>query len=376
MNVFFVRGCIIEVMGIISIAVYEWIARFWPEGATALYAHSDTICQVTVLLLFYICIRVPLGWFLEIACRFPVPVRLSIGARLRALCHLVILIFCGCLRGQRVALFVAFRALCLVGMFGLLGCVMWAFIEPYHPQVRYIEFTAPKITQPLRLVQLSDLHCDEFERAEPQLPGLLRELKPAAILFTGDGFNTERGASTFFKTIRSLREVAPVYAVRGNWEVWAFPQVEVFAPSGMISLEGTAVALPAGEGRVWLCGAEVARLGAGIDKLRTLPADEFKIFLQHFPCHWRDVDEYADLYLAGDTHGGQIRLPLLGPIGMARRVDGKMYDDGLQKPGKHVQLYVNHGYGMMGGSMPRVRFNCPPEITVIDILPPAIALAH
>ncbi len=306
--------------------------------------YPDTLCQIVVMTAVYLCFRVSLGWLLRVVCERPYP-RWGVARTL-------------------------FRVGCLLGCFAVFACVLWAFTEPYHPRLYHVNLPVSGITQPLRLVQISDLHCDDFERAEPKLIALVAELKPAAILFTGDGFNTADGARTFFRCIRQLREIAPVYGVRGNWEVWAFPQIEVFGSSGMINLEGEAVALSAGAGRVWICGAEAGRPGPGIDRLNTLPKNEFKIFLQHFPCNWREADAYADLQLSGDTHGGQVQFPLLGPISITRRIDGRGYRDGLQKPGSHIMLYVNHGFGMMGGMMPRVRFLCPPEITVLTLNPP------
>lgn len=321
------------------VALPEWIgavAGYWRE-------HSDTVCQIVLLTAVYVCVRVSLGWLLRIACERPYP---KWGARR-----------------------IVFRVGCVLGSVFFFACLLWSFIEPYHPVVTSLNLSAPGITKPLRLVQITDLHCDDVERAEPELVRLVAQLKPEAILFTGDGFNTEAGAQTFFRCMRRLGEIAPVYGVRGNWEVWSFPQVEVFGPSGMKNLEGEAVALEAGAGRVWIAGAQVGMVGPGIDRLKSLPAGEYKILLQHYPCNWREADRYADLQLSGDTHGGQIHVPLLGPFAITRRIDGRSYPDGLQKPGERILLYVNHGFGMMGGMMPRVRFNCPPEITLITLNP-------
>jgi predicted MPP superfamily phosphohydrolase len=65
--------------------------------------------------------------------------------------------------------------------------------------------------------------------------------------------------------------------------------------------------------------------------------------------------------LAGHSHGGQVRLPIVGAL---HRVDGgKKYIQGLFRLGK-MQLYVNRGIGTVG--LP-FRLNCPPEITLFTL---------
>jgi predicted MPP superfamily phosphohydrolase len=63
------------------------------------------------------------------------------------------------------------------------------------------------------------------------------------------------------------------------------------------------------------------------------------------------------LQLSGHSHGGQMRLPGIGPIVLPRYA--QKYHNGLYQVGKG-QVYTNRGIGIIG---PAVRFNCPPEIT-------------
>jgi predicted MPP superfamily phosphohydrolase len=86
--------------------------------------------------------------------------------------------------------------------------------------------------------------------------------------------------------------------------------------------------------------------------------------------HTPDLIETAselgvDLYLAGHTHGGQVRLPWLGAIFTASRY-GKRYEMGSYRVGR-TQLYVSRGIGMEGLGTPRVRFLCPPEIVELEL---------
>ncbi len=70
-----------------------------------------------------------------------------------------------------------------------------------------------------------------------------------------------------------------------------------------------------------------------------------------------------NLILAGHTHGGQVRIPFLGSLDITQSHNLK-YDMGLFEDQGTV-MYVNRG---IGTSMFPVRFNCPPEITLLKFI--------
>jgi predicted MPP superfamily phosphohydrolase len=67
-----------------------------------------------------------------------------------------------------------------------------------------------------------------------------------------------------------------------------------------------------------------------------------------------------DLYLAGHTHGGQLRLPLYGALFTSSRW-GKRYEMGRYEA-QGTTLYVSRGLGLEGLGAPRARFLAPPEL--------------
>jgi predicted MPP superfamily phosphohydrolase len=116
----------------------------------------------------------------------------------------------------------------------------------------------------------------------------------------------------------------------------------------------------------------VANLGLERDResLETLmsqaPADAWSILMYHTPDLVATAAELGvDLYLAGHTHGGQVRLPWFGAILTASKY-GKRYEAGPYQVGA-TQLYVSRGLGMEGLGAPRVRFLCQPEIVVLEL---------
>ena len=116
--------------------------------------------------------------------------------------------------------------------------------------------------------------------------------------------------------------------------------------------------------RFWLAGVDDVLGGkARVEEcLRGIPASDMTVMHCHEPDFADDVRRYpVDLQLSGHSHGGQIRLPLIGapylPPG------GKQYPRGLRRLGP-LTLYTNCGIGTI--RIP-VRFDCPPEVTLLTL---------
>ena len=272
---------------------------------------------------------------------------------------------------SRVRRRLAAGVLALAGLQTL--CVLWAFfVEPFWPQVDRLRIETLKLapnTRPVRLVLVADTHCDPRARTERRVPDLVRGLKPDVIVFAGDAVNSTDGLTTFKTLMTRLAEIAPTWSVRGNWEAWWFKSLDLYSGTGVRDLGGKAVRVAAGESEVWICGGVFGEEGERAAALKGVPAGRFSIFVHHYPEVGADVLRAggADLALGGDTHGGQVRLPLVGPLVRISR-SGEYFDIGAQRVGDGI-LYVNRGLGMEGGRAPRVRFMCRPEITLIEIAP-------
>jgi hypothetical protein len=93
--------------------------------------------------------------------------------------------------------------------------------------------------------------------------------------------------------------------------------------------------------------------------------DGFRVLLSHTPDHFAWARRQGvDVMLAGHNHGGQIVLPVIGPVfGPSRH--GVRYAGGAfwEDP---TLLYVSRG---LSGRRP-LRFNCPPELTRLILTPP------
>ncbi len=158
--------------------------------------------------------------------------------------------------------------------------------------------------------------------------------------------------------MRELGAPHGVYASLGNWDRDPRP---IFDGTGVELLAERSV-------EIIVRGApvRVAGCGFGISPkvLGTAPPDTLNILLYHHPDFLEQFSHLGyDLVLSGHTHGGQVRLPGLGPfIHMSR----SGYDAGLYTMDKTV-LYVNRGLGAEGGPLPEFRLFCRPEVTVLDV---------
>ena len=113
-----------------------------------------------------------------------------------------------------------------------------------------------------------------------------------------------------------------------------------------------------------LAGNELPWFKPAADPRTFPPRSEvpLRIVLAHSPdqLEWaRQAD--GDLMLAGHTHGGQIRLPLIGPV-LSPSLKGVHYASGLFYEPPTI-LNVSRG---LSGEVP-LRMNCTPEIVHLTL---------
>lgn len=256
-----------------------------------------------------------------------------------------------------------------VAILGIVCMLYGYFIEPYWIETNYLQIKTLALKKAkIRVVQISDLHCDIKKRNEPSLANRINELNPDIVVFTGDCLNTSAALPNFQEAISGIRAKIGLFAVKGNWDGWYWKDLELFKGTGFKVLDNRAEEITIGEDKIYLVGISCNDSAIWDRVIKGIPHDEFCIFLYHYP-DLADEVRYSgiDLYLAGHTHGGQVRLPFYGAMVTLSQL-GKKYESGKYMLGD-LMLYVNRGIGMEGGPIPRVRFLCRPEITVFDIHP-------
>jgi len=214
------------------------------------------------------------------------------------------------------------------------------------------------------------MHSDPSPRLEDRLPALIAAEHPDLVVYTGDSINSPEALPVFRRCMTRIAEIAPTFAVRGNWDSWYWRDIDLFGGTGVRELDGHAGEVDVAGTAVWVAGVPVGHESLAEAALGEVPAGALSLFLYHYP--YPDVLpaadwERVDLFCAGHTHGGQVALPLYGAI-MTLSKYGKRYEAGLYRLAR-TWMYVNRGIGLEGGSAPRVRFCARPEITVVEIEP-------
>jgi predicted MPP superfamily phosphohydrolase len=119
----------------------------------------------------------------------------------------------------------------------------------------------------------------------------------------------------------------------------------------------------------WRDDARGTRLELALARSPAVPPGTPRVLLSHTPDVALEASQRGiELVLAGHTHGGQVRLPWIGPL-TTRSFLGIHYDHGLfafaaPNPRGLTYLFVNSG---IGTSLLPLRFLCPPRYAVIDL---------
>jgi len=166
---------------------------------------------------------------------------------------------------------------------GLLCAMYGYFVEPYWPAVTHIQIASTKLSEgagPVRVALISDLHCDAKPRLEERLPLLIANENPDLILFTGDCLNSSDGLAVFQKCMTALAQLAPTFAVRGNWDMAYWSELDLFGGTGVVELDGRRSKLVIRGVPVSLSGLAIgheSRMDDLLDRARTMPSTCFCI---------------------------------------------------------------------------------------------------
>jgi hypothetical protein len=257
----------------------------------------------------------------------------------------------------------------LLAGLGVLCFLYGYFVEPYRIEVTIVEIKTDKLKEAsFRIVQISDTHCDRKIRNEDRVVEIVNALEADVVVFTGDSINTAAAGGAFKEMMRKVEAKIGKYAVRGNFDVWYWSQMEVFEGTGFEVLDEESVLVEKDNEAIEIAGIGIRGSGWLSKTTKDLSAERFGVLLHHYPDLIEEPEiANVDLYLAGHTHGGQVALPLYGAMITLSKY-GKRYEAGKYVVGDTI-LYVNRGIGMEGGRVPRVRFCARPEITVFDIVP-------
>jgi predicted MPP superfamily phosphohydrolase len=234
----------------------------------------------------------------------------------------------------------------------------------------------PRLPRPLdglTILHISDLHFTGMV-GKAYFREVVRagnELKPDLAAVTGDLVDKTGCISWIPDTLGQLTARYGVYVILGNHDLHVdeIALRKTLADSGLIGLGGRWMRIEIRGQTVIMAGNELPWYAPAADlencPPRTPDCGQLRIALSHSPdqLDWARTND-VDLMLSGHTHGGQIRIPLLGPVFLPS-ASGVKYDYGVFHAPPTI-LHVTRG---ISGRQP-LRWNCVPEIALLTLHTP------
>jgi predicted MPP superfamily phosphohydrolase len=263
---------------------------------------------------------------------------------------------------------------------GTVLLLVGGWLEPHRIALTELEITVPGLTAPVRLLHVTDLHVERFSRREAAVIKLAQAANPDLIVVTGDYMNLSyvhdpQAQADSQRVLAALSAPGGVYATLGSPPLDVrslMPDFFADLPVHLLRREARTLDLGAGRRLTLLgmdCSHDLSFDAALLDEIvAETPSDCPRILLFHSPeLMPQAVAHGLDVYLCGHTHGGQVRLPGYGALLTSSQL-GKRYEMGHYHE-KRTHLYVSRGIGLEGLSAPRIRFLCPPELTLVTLRP-------
>lgn len=235
-----------------------------------------------------------------------------------------------------------------------------------HIEISTHTLRVPGLPRALDVLHLTDIHLRGRDAWVDRLADAVAQERPDLVAITGDVVTRGWHADAVDCFLGAL-PAAPLgrYAVMGNWEYWSGAHREAWEPilrgHGVELLNDRVVALDGFD----LAGTDDLLAGEpdldGVfGAMRGVPT----VLLTHSPGIFPRVARApVRLVLAGHTHGGQVRLPLLGPFFLPRG-SGSYPWGWYEQDG--VWMFVSRG---LGWSVAPVRWRAAPEVARLRLLP-------
>ena len=263
---------------------------------------------------------------------------------------------------------------------GVLAVALWAVvIEPRWLRVRPRELAVPGWSEGLdglRVAILADLHAGAppvHERRLHEIVASVNAAAPEIVVILGDflahvgPFGDPLEPEAVMVPLARLEAPLGVFAVLGNhdWPHGGERLIRAAADAGVRVLDDDAArVLRHGRHPLWLAGiADAASRAPDVSLTLRRVRDEAPVLaLTHSPDVFPHVPARVSLTLAGHTHGGQVRLPIVTRRVVPSRFGDRYLRYHVEEEGRH--LFVSPGVGTAG--LP-IRFRAPPEVTILTV---------
>lgn len=260
--------------------------------------------------------------------------------------------------------------LCLIT--AVLLTVVWAYSN-FTLQTVEAELSSEKACEEIRIALVSDLHLSFYTDCD-KIIETVSETEPDVIFMLGDMYSRYRTEKIdrVIDFTKELSEIAEVYAVTGDHDYNEEYKQKLDNLENVFLLDYEFRDADIKGNKLRIYGIDNVYFSDTFDlanEFEAPPDDRINILLSHIPSMSAYGDFGFDYIFCGDTHGGMVRLPLIGGIYFNGYIfpeityHGPVTDKGLYEFGE-TSLFVTSGIGNY--PLP-LRFNCKPEICLIKI---------
>ena len=286
----------------------------------------------------------------------------------------------------------------------IIGC---NYIGNRNFKETFYSVSSLKVNNKIRILQISDLHNCSYGKDNIKLVDRARKLKPDLIVYTGDIVDSKaKSNDRVISLCKELADVAPSYYIYGNNEVEMYYDIPLtqesldkkfgfndnnrqpgklleitddltrkLEASGVKVLKNKSDTITIGTTDVDIYGVLTSNpssfwsySGESFGEYLYSNENNLKITAIHEPLVLSEYqpDTWGELVIAGHTHGGVIRVPMVGPL--------YAHDEGLfpERRGHYIYgRYEVQGRPLIvsGGIENKniFRINNQPELVIVDI---------
>ncbi|GAB3059231.1 metallophosphoesterase [Virgibacillus ainsalahensis] len=248
------------------------------------------------------------------------------------------------------------------------------YYDTNHFKVNRVAFSSSKIPENSKftMLQISDLHNKIFTDKNEKLMNTISDSNADIIVITGDLI--DRSTSDFGAVFALIEKITAshehVYFVSGNheWDNGNYAEllhgliernVEILDNKNkQVAVDGVTLNL---------VGVDDSSTGhENVDKaFHGMGGEHYTILLSHSP---GIIDKYgdipADLILSGHTHGGQVRIPIIGAVIAPGQGLFPRLEKGIYELDQNKQLYIDSG---LGTSIAPIRFMNKSQLSLITV---------
>lgn len=230
-----------------------------------------------------------------------------------------------------------------------------------------------------KIVQISDLHNTKNKKLVKSLILEIKKQDPDIIVITGDIIDSKRyDLQVVVDFLKELKNLAPIYFVSGNHEVWSKKYDEISAMlinDGVIILDNNFYKITIDGESIYVLGLkdpsfypdEISnQINYDLEEVINTIDDSncFKLLLSHRPEMFENyIQTDIDLILTGHAHGGQVRIPFIGGLIAPDQGLFPEYTSGMFSE-NNTSMIVSRG---IGNSILPFRINNRPELVVVTL---------